>query len=165
MKIGHFLGSDESSGLLTLQYKKHQKYLYMKTLKVLIFILFFCNGLFTSTAQKYQTNAGTIVLTSYPIRPVDRTGSTSEEGLPIKRSIQRPVADAYLYNNVVNISFNENIAVVNVTITNESTGETVYSETHSNPAILSIDLSCESSGNYLIEIETDDTYLQGTFPL
>lgn len=85
--------------------------------------------------------------------------------MPIVRSIYIPVADAYLYNNVVNISFNENIAVVNVTITNESTGETVYSETHSNPAILSIDLSSESSGNYLIEIETDDTYLQGTFPL
>ena len=88
-----------------------------------------------------------------------------KDGGPIVRSIYIPVADAYLYNNVVNISFNENIAVVNVTITNESTGETVYSETHSNPAILSIDLSSESSGNYLIEIETDDTYLQGTFPL
>ena len=130
----------------------------MKALKALIFILFFCNGLSTSTARECQTNAETIVLTSYPIKPKDRTGSTSEEGLPIKRSIQRPIADAYLYNNVVNVSFN-------VTITNESTGETVYSETHSSPAALNIDLNGESTGNYLIEIETEDTLLTGSFSL
>ena len=87
------------------------------------------------------------------------------DGGPIVRSIYVPVVDAYLYNNVVNVSFNENIAVVNVTITNESTGETVYSEVHSSPAALNIDLNSESSGNYLIEIETDDTYLQGIFSL
>ena len=52
----------------------------MKALKALIFILFFCNGLSTSTARECQTNAETIVLTSYPIKPKDRTGSTSEEG-------------------------------------------------------------------------------------
>ena len=50
----------------------------MKALKALIFILFFCNGLSTSTARECQTNAETIVLTSYPIKPKDRTGSTSE---------------------------------------------------------------------------------------
>ncbi|EGF54301.1 conserved domain protein [Bacteroides fluxus YIT 12057] len=88
-----------------------------------------------------------------------------KDGGPIVRSIYVPVVDAYLYNNVVNVSFNENIAVVNVTITNESTGETVYSEVHSSPAALNIDLNSESSGNYLIEIETDDTYLQGIFSL
>lgn len=137
----------------------------MKALKALIFILFFCNGLSTSTARECQTNAETIVLTSYPIKPKDRTGSTSEEGLPIKRSIQRPIADAYLYNNVVNVSFNGDIAVVNVTITNESTGETVYSETHSSPAALNIDLNGENTGNYLIEIETEDTLLTGSFSL
>ena len=30
----------------------------MKALKALIFILFFCNGLSTSTARECQTNAG-----------------------------------------------------------------------------------------------------------
>lgn len=89
----------------------------------------------------------------------------NKEGGPIVRSIYMPVADAYLYNDVVNISFNESIAVVSVTITNESTGETVYSETHSNPAALSIDLNGESSGNYLIEIEADDALLIGGFNL
>lgn len=88
-----------------------------------------------------------------------------KDGGPIVRSIYMPIADAYLYNNIVNISFNKNIEVANVTITNESTGETVYSETHSNPAALNIDLNGESTGNYLIEIEADDTCLQGTFSL
>lgn len=136
----------------------------MKTLKALILILFFCNGLSTLAAQECN-NTAMIALTSYPIKTKDGTGSTSEEGLPIRRSVQRQIADAYLYNNVVNISFNEDIAVVNVTITNESTGETVYSETYSNPSSLNIDLNGESYGSYMIEIETDTTYLKGTFSL
>ena len=41
-----------------------------------------------------------------------------KDGGPIVRSVYVPVVDAYLYNNVVNVSFNENIAVVNVNITN-----------------------------------------------
>lgn len=107
----------------------------MKTLKAFIFILLLCNGLFVLSAQACRTDAEAIVLTNYPI-PIDRSGSTSEEGLPIKRSIQRPMADAYLYNNMVNISFHENIEVVTVTITRESTGETVYSEVHGSPSVL-----------------------------
>ena len=89
----------------------------------------------------------------------------NKEGGPIVRSIYMPIADAYLYNNVVNISFNASIAVVNVTITNESTGETVYSETHSSPTALSIDLNGESSDNYRIEIEAKNTRLEGNFNL
>ncbi|WP_290092922.1 DUF3244 domain-containing protein [uncultured Bacteroides sp.] len=50
-------------------------------------------------------------------------------------------------------------------MTNESTGETVYSETCSNPAALNINLNGESTGNYLIEIEADDTLLIGVFYL
>ena len=137
----------------------------MKTLKALIFILLLCNGLSTLTAQECKANVEMIALTSYPIKTKDCSGSTSEEGLPIKRSIQLQIADAYLYNNVANISFNENIAVVNITVTNETTGETVYSETCSNPATLNIDLNDASTGNYLIEIETDDTLLAGSFSL
>jgi len=137
----------------------------MKTLKALIFILLLCNSLSTLATQECKTNVEMIALTSYPIKPKDRTGSTSEEGLPIKRSIQLQIADAYLYNNVVNISFNENIGSATITVTNESTGKIVYSETHSSPATLSIDLNGESSGNYLIEIEANDALLIGYFNL
>ena len=52
-----------------------------------------------------------------------------------------------------------------LSMSNESTGETVYSETHSSPAALNIDLNGESTGNYLIEIETEDTLLTGSFSL
>ena len=97
--------------------------------------------------------------------PGDYIPPINKEGGPVVRSIYMPIVDAYLYNNVVNVSFNENIAVVNVTITNESTGETVYSETCSNPAALNINLNGESTGNYLIEIEADDTLLIGVFYL
>lgn len=97
--------------------------------------------------------------------PGDYIPPINKEGGPVVHSIYMPIVDAYLYNNVVNVSFNENIAVVNVTITNESTGETVYSETCSNPAALNINLNGESTGNYLIEIEADDTLLIGVFYL
>ena len=88
-----------------------------------------------------------------------------KDGGPIVRSVYVPVVDAYLYNNVVNVSFNENIAVVNVIVTNETTGETVYSETSSNPVTLNIDLNGENAGIYFIEIEMDSTCMQGSFSL
>ena len=88
-----------------------------------------------------------------------------KDGGPIVRSIYVPVVDAYLYNNVVNVSFNENIAVVNVIVTNETTGETVYSETSSNPVTLNIDLNGENAGIYFIEIEMDSACMQGSFSL
>lgn len=137
----------------------------MKALETLIIILFFCNGFSSLAAQERNVENGVIELDTYPIKTKDRTGSTSEEGLPIKRSIQRHIADAYIYNNVVSIHFNVAIAAATISITNESTGETVYLETCSNPAMLSIDLNGESNGNYLIEIETDETCLQGNFTL
>lgn len=127
--------------------------------------MFFCNGFSSLAAQERNVENGVIELDTYPIKTKDRTGSTSEEGLPIKRSIQRHIADAYIYNNVVSIHFNVAIAAATISITNESTGETVYLETCSNPAMLSIDLNGESNGNYLIEIETDETCLQGNFTL
>lgn len=137
----------------------------MKTLKALIFILFFCIGISSLTAQECKPNVETIALAISPIKPKDCTGSTSEEGLPIKRSIQRPVADAYLYNDMVTINFSESIETATIIVTNESTGETVYSETHCSLTTLNIDLNGESSGSYSIEIETDDVRLEGNFSL
>lgn len=57
----------------------------------------------------------------------------------------------------------KNIESATITITNETTGETVYSETCSNPVTLNIDLNGEKSGEYSIEIETDDIFLEGYF--
>lgn len=87
------------------------------------------------------------------------------ENTPITRGIIRQAAYAYIYNSMVTIMFEEVFSTATVTIVNETTGETVYSETHSSPAALNIDLNGESSGNYLIEIEANDALLIGDFNL
>lgn len=134
-------------------------------MKTLILILFFCSSLFQLSAKTVQDNVAEIELTSTPIKTKDRSGSTSEEGLPIRRSIQRQIAYAYIYNKVVSIDFNATIESATVTITHTATGETVHTEAFSNPTTLCIDLNGENSGSYLIEIEADGTLLTGEFSL
>lgn len=52
---------------------------------------------------------------------------------------------ASLYNKVVSVTFEETFSAATISIINEATGETVYTETYSNPASLNIDMSGESS--------------------
>lgn len=135
----------------------------MKTLKlVILFFLFLCSDCFSLYAQE-QNSGKEIQLESQATKT--RNGTSSEERVPIKRSIQLQPAYAYLYNNAVNIDFSETFSTVIISITNEASGEIIYSETCSNPASLSIDLNDESNGNYLIEIEAEDIYLEGSFSL
>lgn len=84
---------------------------------------------------------------------------------PIVRSINVAIAYAYIYNNVISINFNEDIEVATVTITNEATGEMVYSETYNNQVNLEIDLSNENGGSYIIEIEGSEYILKGHFKI
>ena len=91
---------------------------------------------------------------------IDKEGQS-----PIRRSIQRQIAYAYIYNKIVSIDFNATIENATVTITHTATGETVHTEAFSNPTTLCIDLSGENSGSYLIEIEADGTLLTGEFSL
>lgn len=84
---------------------------------------------------------------------------------PRVRSIILQPAYAYLYNNVVSIIFEESFSVATITIVNEATGETVYSENYNSPTSLNIDLSGKGNGRYLLEIEADDIYLEGQFSL
>lgn len=93
-------------------------------------------------------------------RVIDKEGQS-----PIRRSIQRQIAYAYIYNKVVSINFNATIEDATVTITKTSTGETVHTEAYSNPATLRIDLNGKNSGSYLIEIEADGSLLTGEFSL
>ena len=94
-------------------------------------------------------------------RPFDKGGN----GGPIRRSIQRQIAYAYIYNKVISIDFNVTIEVATVTITNATTGETVCTEISSNPVNLNIDLNGEDNGDYIIEIEADGILLTGYFSL
>lgn len=134
-------------------------------MKTLILILLFCSSLFQLSAKTVQDNVTEIELTSTPIKTKDRSGSTSEAGLPIRRSIQRQIAYAYIYNKVVSINFNATIEDATVTITHTATGKTVHTEAYSNPTTLRIDLNGENSGSYLIEIEADGSFLTGEFSL
>ena len=84
---------------------------------------------------------------------------------PIRRSLRQQIAYAYLYNKVISIDFNATIENATVTITHTATGETVHTESYSNPVTLSVDLYGENSGSYLIEIEADGTLLTGEFSL
>ena len=73
--------------------------------------------------------------------------------------------DAYLYDSTVNIDFIDMCENVTITITHVVTGMVVYSETVTNTVNVSIDLSGNSSGEYLIEITSDGMLLEGGFIL
>ncbi|TCO86870.1 uncharacterized protein DUF3244 [Bacteroides heparinolyticus] len=97
--------------------------------------------------------------------PTEDDPDIGPDNQPITRGIIFQPAYAHLYNKVVNIYFVNTYHTAVITISNQSTGEIVYSETHDSPTKLSIDLSSKSYGNYLIRIETESVSLQGSFSL
>lgn len=121
-------------------------------------IRFFLSNIVTY-AQKENNPFTEIALTQ-----AKRKDPISKENTPISRSIIQ-TANAYLYNNTVCIDFNETLPTVTITLINESTGETVYSETCDAPTNISINLDEESCGNYSIQIESDEAFLYGSFTL
>ncbi len=143
--------------------KSMKRILYLITLAVFFIIM----STTTSNAKEFANNDGeiTLTVTKDDTRHIGRGHDVEPDKAGTPRSIILQPAYAYLYNNVVNVSFNENIATVNVIVTNETTGETVYSEVCSNPVILNIDLNGENAGIYFIEIEMDGTCMQGSFSL
>lgn len=84
---------------------------------------------------------------------------------PISRSIIPQFAYAYLYNKVITVSFEEVMPAVTIKITQESTGETVYSQDYISPSAVTIDLNSMSAGTFRIEIATDNSCLEGEFML
>lgn len=130
----------------------------MKKLLSILIATFFLSNIVTY-AQKENNPFTEIALTQ-----AKRKDPISKENTPISRSIIQ-TANAYLYNNTVCIDFNETLPTVTITLINESTGETVYSETCDAPTNISINLNEESSGNYSIQIESDEAFLYGSFIL
>lgn len=84
---------------------------------------------------------------------------------PINRSIIPQFAYAYLYNKVITVSFEEVMTAATIKITQESTGETVYSQENFSPSAVTIGLNSMSAGTYRIEIATDNSCLEGEFLL
>ena len=95
--------------------------------------------------------------------PLDPVGS--EEGGPIARSIIIQPASAYVNSDIVTVVFNKDLPSASITITNVSTGAVVYSEIYSMPTLITINVSAENSGEYQIEIVSDEIRLSGYFTL
>ena len=95
--------------------------------------------------------------------PLDPVGS--KEGGPIARSIIIQPASAYVDSDIVTVVFNKDLPSASITITNVSTGAVVYSETYSMPTLITINVSAENSGEYQIEIVSDEIRLSGYFTL
>ena len=72
---------------------------------------------------------------------------------------------ASLHNKVVTVDFRAAFPAVTVNVINDTTGETVYSELFITPASFSIDLSGKGTGDYMIEITSDEITLEGHFSL
>lgn len=135
----------------------------------LFLIVLFWVGCITTNAQAAANASHPIALTLYngdgperdfPEEPENEPGSG-----PRTRGVIFESISAYLDNNMVTVAFQESFSTATITITNTATGETVYAETCNNPINLNIDLSGESNGTYLIEIEADNTHLKGNFSL
>lgn len=128
----------------------------MKTL--LLFLLIFI-GSTDIYAQSFSNGQEIELQDSKNIKPKDWTGI----GTPIRRSISFQPIHAYLYNNMISIDFEEIFSAVTVKITNETTGEKVYSGQFVNPASFSVDLNGEDPGDYMIEVIADEISLEGYF--
>ena len=95
----------------------------------------------------------------------EQVGDTSPEDAPkVRSTISQPVC-ASLYNKVVTIDFQTVFSTVTINITNETTGEIVSSELFINPTSLSIDLNGKDTGDYMIEIISNEISLEGHFSL
>ena len=140
----------------------------MRKILYLIAVLFITGSTMSANPKGATNNDNkVIVLTKKKddIKPIKKeTDVEPGNGLTPRSVILQPVY-AYLCNEVVNIDFTETFSTVSVIITNESTAKIVYSKTNDSTASIYINLNGERSGNYLIEIEADDTILEGEFSL
>ena len=97
--------------------------------------------------------------------PNEPVGDISPEDAPQTRSVISQLVYASLHNKVVTVDFRAAFPAVTVNVINDTTGETVYSELFINPASFSIDLSGKGTGDYMIEITSDEITLEGHLSL
>ena len=136
-------------------------------MKKVLFILFsFLIFVVSVNAQFFFENSVIVLTQKNGDREIGgKSGDTTPEDAPQTRSsISQPVY-ASLYNKVVTVDFQTVFSTVTVNITNETTGETVYSELFINPTCFSIDLNGKDAGDYIIEIISNKISLEGVFLL
>ena len=136
-------------------------------MKKVLFILFSFLIFVVSVNAQFIFENSVIVLTQ---KNGDReiggkSGDTTPEDAPQTRSSISQHVYASLYNKVVTVDFQTVFSTVTVNITNETTGETVYSELFINPTCFSIDLNGKDAGDYIIEIISNKISLEGVFLL
>ena len=131
-------------------------------MKKVLFILFSFLAFGISVNAQSIFGKSVIVLTQ---KNGEQVGDTSPEDAPkVRSTISQPVC-ASLYNKVVTIDFQTVFSTVTINITNETTGEIVSSELFINPTSFSIDLNGKDTGDYMIEIISNEISLEGHFSL
>ena len=131
-------------------------------MKKLLFVFFVLTVVLGSTSLQAQDRFSFADDDEREI-PLDTVGS--KEGGPIARSIIIQPASAYVDSDIVTVVFNKDLPSASITTTNVSTGAVVYSETYSMPTLITINVSAENSGEYQIEIVSDEIRLSGYFTL
>ena len=124
-------------------------------MKKVLFILFSFLIFVVSVNAQFIFENSVIVLT---LKNGDRDAPQT------RSSISQPVY-ASLYNKVVTIDFQTVFSTVTVNIANKTTGEIVSSELFINPTSFSIDLNGKDTGDYMIEIISNEISLEGHFSL
>lgn len=123
--------------------------------KLLLLVMLVCGSVISSA----QNGPSVRVAIAF-----DREAPNDPEG-PKTRSLTPENTAAFVENQVVTIFIEEAVPMVTVRIINESTGETVYSQEHPSPSVVSIDLNDEDAGLYRIEIIAGDACISGEFTL
>ena len=127
--------------------------------QIFFIIIMLCIGKI-SIANESNPNEGSIVIYLTDDEREHVNDPTTQKP---DRSLSIPSASAYIYNNIVSIDFNKSSSAVIVSIIRVSTGESIYTNRYSYPTNINIDLSNTVSGEYQLQIETNNESLSGYF--
>lgn len=136
-------------------------------MKKVLFILFSFLSFTISINAQFISGNTEIMLTQKDgdRNPPGQIGDVSPENAPQTRSVISQPVCAYLYNKVVTVDFQAVFSAVTVSVVNKTSGEAVYSEVFVDPTSFSIDLNGKDTGEYIIEIVSDEMMLEGDFKL
>ena len=136
-------------------------------MKKVLFILFSFLSFALSVNAQFISGSMEIMLTQKDSDREIRGGSSdiSPEDAPQTRGVIPQPVCASLYNKVVTIDFQTVFSTVTINIANKTTGEIVSSELFINPTSFSIDLNGKDTGDYMIEIISNEISLEGHFSL
>lgn len=133
-----------------------------------VFFIFFSFLAIAISANAHLISGNTQIMLSQKEDDRDISDDSclfSPETAPKTRGIISLPVYAFLCDGIVTVYFERDFSLVTISIINEVTGEIVCSEQHNNPASFSADLTGQVSGEYAIEIVSDEMSFEGTFNL